>query len=90
MKSVASMKEASFAKDSGKSEMMRYRKSIQARNQMSLFAAQEVSSLRLDIARQIDARTKFALTVQRTRTDRQAAFERSVGMWRQSVQSAQY
>jgi hypothetical protein len=84
------MMDASFAKDSGENEMMRYRKAMQVRNQTNLFAAQEVSNLRLDIARQIDARTKFALTVQRTRTDRQAAFERSVGTWKQSVSSAQY
>jgi hypothetical protein len=82
-KSVSSMKDAVFSNTM-------YRKSAQVRNQVNLFASQEVSNLRLDIARQVDARTKFALTLQRTRTDRRAAFERSVGTWRQTVSSAQF
>jgi hypothetical protein len=82
-KSVTSMKDAIFSNSV-------YRKSMQVRNQVNLFASQEVSNIRLDIARQVDARTKFALTLQRTRTDRQAAFERSVGTWQQTVSSAQF
>jgi hypothetical protein len=81
--SVTSMKDAIFSNAV-------YRKSMQARNQINLFASQEVSNMRLDIARQIDAGTKFALTLQRTRTDRHAAFERSVGTWKQTASSAQF
>ncbi|MDR2779810.1 MAG: hypothetical protein LBB28_01655 [Synergistaceae bacterium] len=83
VKSVTSMRDETFSQSA-------YRKSMQARNQTNLFAGQEVSNLRLDIARQIDARTKVALTLQRTRTDRQAAFERSVGTWTQTTPSARF
>jgi hypothetical protein len=84
LSSIAKMKDASFGTgtyDSTSADMKNYRAALQVRNQTNLFAAQEVSNLRLDIARQIDSRVKFALTLQQTRTDRQAAFDRSVGAW---------
>ncbi|GHV45389.1 hypothetical protein FACS1894204_04400 [Synergistales bacterium] len=71
--------------DAASLSVKQYREALQIRNRANLFAAQEVSKLRLGIATQLDADAKLALARQQIRTDRQAAFKRSVGTWSSSA-----
>jgi hypothetical protein len=68
----------------------KYREALQIRNRMNLFTAQEVAELRVNIASQMDADAKFALARQQIRTNRHAAFKRSVGIWNDTGSTASY
>jgi P-type conjugative transfer protein TrbJ len=59
-----------------------YLQVFQARNQIYAFVGQEISNLRVDVARQIETQAKTAALRQQRRTDRQTAFEQAVGEWR--------
>jgi hypothetical protein len=54
-----------------------YRQALQANGQARVFAVQQALNLRLDIARQTDARARLALERQQRRADLHAAFGRA-------------
>ncbi|MDR1944282.1 MAG: hypothetical protein LBQ19_05620, partial [Synergistaceae bacterium] len=58
-----------------------YRKAMQAGNQIANFVNQEFDRLRIDIQRNIEAETKYALNEQQERTDIQSAFEGAIKSW---------
>jgi hypothetical protein len=61
-----------------------YRQLMQSRHQTANFMNQELSKLRTDIQRQIDAETWIAANERQERTDRQAAFDQAVSRWASS------
>ncbi|MCL2009400.1 MAG: hypothetical protein FWG71_02495 [Synergistaceae bacterium] len=65
-----------------------YREVLQARNRINLFSAQEAVNMRLDVTRQTDLMARQALDRQQRRTDRQAALERSLGSWKNTLSPA--
>lgn len=67
-----------------------YRQLIQSRHQTANFMNQEMSKLRTDIQRQIDAETRIALNERQERMDWQAAFEQAVGTWTSQDQGKGY
>jgi hypothetical protein len=67
-----------------------YRQLLQSRHQTANFMNQEISKLRTDIQRQIDAETRIALNERQERTDRQAAFEQAVSRWKDQTQGKEY
>jgi P-type conjugative transfer protein TrbJ len=67
-----------------------YRQLLQARNQVYAFVGQEVTNLRLDVARQIEARAKTEASRQQRRSDRQAAFEIAIRAWQPQTTGTGY
>jgi hypothetical protein len=64
-----------------------YRQFLQSRHQTANFMNQEISKLRTDIQRQIDAETWIAVNERQERSDRRAAFDQAVSRW-ENEQSA--
>jgi hypothetical protein len=68
-----------------------YRQALQARNQTYAAAIQQVSNLRLDIARQIDLRSRRGLDKEQKDADLHVAFERAAtGGWTPSASGDEY
>jgi P-type conjugative transfer protein TrbJ len=59
-----------------------YRQVMQAGQQITVFVNQELSKLRVDLERQLEAETKYALNEQQEKADAAAAFEGAVKTWR--------
>jgi P-type conjugative transfer protein TrbJ len=59
-----------------------YTQLLQARNQIYLFAAEEVLNLRLDVVRRIEARARFISNREQKKIDGRVAFEQAVNEWR--------
>jgi hypothetical protein len=58
-----------------------YRAALQAANQADNYNNKALSRLRVDIMRQVEAETQFALYEQQERSGRVTAFERAVKSW---------
>jgi hypothetical protein len=67
-----------------------YRQFLQSRHQTANFMNQEISKLRTDIQRQIDAETRIALNERQERADWQAAFEQAVSRSQSQTQGKGY
>jgi hypothetical protein len=67
-----------------------YRQLMQSRHQTANFMNQELSKLRTDIQRQIDAETRIALNERQERADAQAAFEQAVSAWKSQTEGKGY
>ncbi|MDR1649749.1 MAG: hypothetical protein LBR71_05765 [Synergistaceae bacterium] len=67
-----------------------YRQLLQSRHQTANFMNQEISKLRMDIQRQIDAETQIALNERQERADWQAAFDQAVNRWKSQTQGKGY
>jgi hypothetical protein len=58
-----------------------YRELIQAANQIQTMSNQQIAQTRIDVLRQTDEASRFALNEMQEKTDRQAAFEQAVRSW---------
>jgi hypothetical protein len=67
-----------------------YRQLLQSRHQTANFMNQEISKLRMDIQRQIDAETRIALNERQERADWQAAFEQAASRQTSQTQGKGY
>lgn len=63
---------------------------LQAANQISIYMAQQLSELRMDMQRQIDTQAKYALNEQQERADEQAAYETAIGTWQKQTAPKKY
>ena len=55
---------------------------LQAANQISIFMAQQLSKLRMDMQRQIESQATHALTVQQQAADEESSMEAAIGTWK--------
>jgi hypothetical protein len=67
-----------------------YRELIQAANQILTMSNQQIAQARIDVLRQTDGSSRFALNEIQEKTDRQAAFEQAVRSWNPPTLGAGY